>query len=392
MRKGTTLHRDELYKQVWATPMSRLAKEYGISDKGLAKICKKLNVPVPPRGYWATIRSGIKLKRKPLPKLRKGSPDAHYLNPRQNNNRSDNLDGFSDEAVKLIKSILDSPPIKVSDQLDSPHPLVLKTRKNLEKKKTKGHPLISPSAKGCLNINVTPENLQRALRIADAVIKGFAANGFKVARDPEMHSGIYVRILGEKIYFSINEKVNRIDHVPTEKEKREQKSRHWYSWERYDYVASGNINLLIDTSSGYKLRKKWADGKTKKVEDKLTDFLVGAVKVADRKIKERIEAEERQRRREEEWRQWEEERRRRQIEAEKIQELESQADSWTKSQKLRKYIRAVQEKANKLPNYKGLQEKLNEWVAWAERHADRLDPIAHELPFEIDSEIVEEEE
>jgi hypothetical protein len=27
----------ELYEQVWAVPMARLAKEYGLSDSGLAK-------------------------------------------------------------------------------------------------------------------------------------------------------------------------------------------------------------------------------------------------------------------------------------------------------------------------------------------------------------------
>jgi hypothetical protein len=29
--------RRELYEQVWAVPMARLAKEYGLSDSGLAK-------------------------------------------------------------------------------------------------------------------------------------------------------------------------------------------------------------------------------------------------------------------------------------------------------------------------------------------------------------------
>jgi len=204
MGKATTLHRNELYKKVWEIPISRLAKEYGISGKGLAKICKKLNVPVPPRGYWATVRSGIKLKRAPLPKLRKGAPESHCLNPGQyNNRRSDVLEGFSEDAVKMVASVLESPPMKVSAQLDSPHPLVLKTQKNLENKKSKDHPLIKPTRKGCLNISVTPENLQRALCIADAIVKGFLEKGFKVAMDPEHYSGIHALILGEKIFFSI---------------------------------------------------------------------------------------------------------------------------------------------------------------------------------------------
>jgi len=112
--------------------------------------------------------------------------------------------------------------------------------------------------------------------------------------------------------------------------------------------------------------------------------------VADRTIKERIEAEERKRRWEEERRQWQEERRRRQLEEDRLRELLNHAESWTKSQQLRSYIRAVQEAANKLPNLEDLQFKLEEWVTWAEKHADRLDPIAHNLPFEIDSEDFED--
>jgi hypothetical protein len=43
---------------VWKTPITRLAKEYGLSDVGLAKICKKHDIPRPPRGYWAKKEGG----------------------------------------------------------------------------------------------------------------------------------------------------------------------------------------------------------------------------------------------------------------------------------------------------------------------------------------------
>jgi hypothetical protein len=45
-----TLHRDVLYKEAWETPMRQLAKCYDISDVGLAKICRKMDIPTPPRG------------------------------------------------------------------------------------------------------------------------------------------------------------------------------------------------------------------------------------------------------------------------------------------------------------------------------------------------------
>jgi len=56
--KSRVIPRVDLYQQVWQTPVERLAQEYGISGQGLSKICARLNVPVPPRGYWAKLAAG----------------------------------------------------------------------------------------------------------------------------------------------------------------------------------------------------------------------------------------------------------------------------------------------------------------------------------------------
>jgi hypothetical protein len=39
--------RNELYELVWAKPMTHLAKELGLSDVGLRKICVKYGIPLP---------------------------------------------------------------------------------------------------------------------------------------------------------------------------------------------------------------------------------------------------------------------------------------------------------------------------------------------------------
>jgi hypothetical protein len=62
--------RKVLYEQVWSEPALTVAKSYGVSSVWLGKVCRQLNVPVPPRGYWARVRSGGKGKKPPLPKLR----------------------------------------------------------------------------------------------------------------------------------------------------------------------------------------------------------------------------------------------------------------------------------------------------------------------------------
>lgn len=50
--KKTSFERKKLFDEVWSTPVTKLAKVYGLSDVGLRKICVTLDVPLPPRGYW----------------------------------------------------------------------------------------------------------------------------------------------------------------------------------------------------------------------------------------------------------------------------------------------------------------------------------------------------
>jgi hypothetical protein len=64
-----SFERVTLYEQVWSQPVQHVAKTYGISGRGLAKACRRLRVPVPPRGYWARIRNGHTVRKPALPPL-----------------------------------------------------------------------------------------------------------------------------------------------------------------------------------------------------------------------------------------------------------------------------------------------------------------------------------
>ena len=66
--RSKQIRRAELYKEVWTTPIHQLAKKYGLSDVGLAKICKRYNIPRPPRGYWARKEAGQRVQRLSLPR------------------------------------------------------------------------------------------------------------------------------------------------------------------------------------------------------------------------------------------------------------------------------------------------------------------------------------
>lgn len=63
------LTRQQLYERVWSSPVSKIAPEFGLSDVGLAKACRKLKVPVPSVGYWAKLAAGKNPPKTPLPNI-----------------------------------------------------------------------------------------------------------------------------------------------------------------------------------------------------------------------------------------------------------------------------------------------------------------------------------
>lgn len=61
------LTREELYARVWSVPLLQLAREFGISDVALGRMCRRRNIPCPPPGYWAKRRAGRPPPRPLLP-------------------------------------------------------------------------------------------------------------------------------------------------------------------------------------------------------------------------------------------------------------------------------------------------------------------------------------
>src|SRR5262249_19558290 len=75
----TIYEREKLYQEVWTEPVRDVARRYGLSDVGLAKICQKLGVPVPGRGFWARKAAGETVKQEPLPSQRRGEVAEHRV-------------------------------------------------------------------------------------------------------------------------------------------------------------------------------------------------------------------------------------------------------------------------------------------------------------------------
>lgn len=64
MSNPLAIGRRQLYDLVWSKPRTQLAKELGVSDVMIGKMCRQLNVPAPMPGYWASLAAGPGAKRR----------------------------------------------------------------------------------------------------------------------------------------------------------------------------------------------------------------------------------------------------------------------------------------------------------------------------------------
>ena len=272
--EGIKISRQTLYDQVWFTPMARLAKEYGISDVALAKICKKLNVPYPGRGYWRRKETGNAVKQPPLPANSDPAKQAVTIHPTI---RPDSLQPVSEETSQRITA--EQAPeqkIGVPDHLGKTHRLLSGHLTEWRSASVDEYGAIRSGSLRQLNIRISPQHLSRAVRIMNALFLALEARGHQLGIQDGFKKAFGVRLNGEPIEFGLEEKFQRIERS----EDKNRKQNPW-GYHRYEYVSTGTLILKITEWGADGLQKTWSDGKTTKLENCLNDFVVGLLKVAE---------------------------------------------------------------------------------------------------------------
>ncbi len=389
-QESKRVSRPDLYNQVWTVPMSRLAQEYRLSDVGLAKICKKHRIPRPPRGYWARIAAGEKLKRAPLPA---GDPDAVIeITPNTANVPASRLEDNEASLILLEKSPENK--ILVPDRLVDAHPLVKQSAEILRSLEPGNLGLIDPPKRDCLDISVSKKSLTRALRIMDALIKALTKRGHEVALTKE---STQVTVLGCNIRFGISEMLATVRKEP----KNQLNGYYQFGHSRFEYdrAPSGQLCLTIHESTyPSKWQQSWKEQESKTLEERLNSFVAGLLKVSiQKREQERLEKErERERlellRRQEEERKIRAERARRfKEEAARVSKLLKDAENWSKSSMIRQYLSAIESLVTVGECPFKPEEGLDAWLKWARDQADRLDPLRPSPPSILDEPDEEEE-
>ncbi len=370
--ESVKLTREQLYKEVWKTPIHRLSEKYGLSDVGLAKACKRMDIPRPPRGYWRRKETGAKVKKVALPKAKQATQLEAVFHPGLRRSRKPNGEGEK-KTPELI--------VEVEDQLVDPHPLVEVSLKRFSNTRTDVFGHLDCKAKKRLDLNVSADLLDRSLRIMDAIFKAWEALGHQVELDVgEQSPRTLLRAGEESLAISIEERVKEVDPGPSEEEKLQPK---WKWKDRTEYQLTGQLvfkvrgDLVSDVTRFY---RRYQDGSKFSLESRVGRVIVAGLEYLERR-EGYVEYQEQRRLerlgREKQWaierQHREEERQRREDEEARVEEFLASAKQWDRAERVRAYIDAA--RSAMLEAGKEIEEVEN-WVRWANGVADGLDPLS----------------
>lgn len=372
--EGNIYNRQKLYEEVWTKPVVDVAVQYGVSDVAIHKVCKSLNVPVPPRGYWARLRAGEKLKRPSLP-----ATDGII-----EKTGARTFDGIKEAGAKpqLLGFLTESERQKVliaAQQIQMPgentplnkkiiaYKSVVKewnknnTRPEGAQRSTKNYSNRPPFLAGI----ISNETLTRVYRILNTLFRQIESLGGFVNDDLSLH------IRNEQVYLELIEGQDQIKHVITRQEAQEilvyEDAKRHHSWatepkiRKYDYVFNGLLRISIRQSRYFK------DTDKVNVESRLGDMLIELYEESEVVRIDREAREEAQRKHEEEKRLREERRNRYNAEVEQTFGLTNVAEDYDVACKIRAYISALESNKN-------MDEKTAIWIDWGKKKADWFDP------------------
>ncbi|MDT3403761.1 hypothetical protein [Mucilaginibacter terrae] len=308
-----TLTRHEMYELVWQQPITKIAEKYVISDVGFRKACLRMNIPVPNAGYWSKIYAGQKMKPPELPAKFKGK-DYLGLELRDAGQAVKTPSKLNKAAKSLSAQQL---PFRVPERLTRPHPMIVAAKASLAKLRDRLHPGMEVTAKGELDIRVTPAKVNRALRFMDTFVKCIYARGHTITNDD---TGTYVVIKRIRLKVTFRERTSRVAVTDNPF-----KSIEWH--------PNGKLAFRLEG----RLRAEWFDGKTRLLEEQLANILAKLELVAGQEeehaLKLKYLQEERER---EQLRRVERERRQRE-ERTSLKQLLTNTGRWEKAEKIRQY-------------------------------------------------------
>ena len=372
-----TYDRETLYKEIWSEPIIKVAQRYGVSDVAIHKICKAMDIPKPPAGYWRQLETGKQVDRIPLPPTTKPTqktgfrthgcvyeeitekPILDFL-PVEEQNRiietaQNMLRDFSD---KKLHPILKQNKTRIANWAAT-HP------RDISASRKRDSYYSPPEGEPPLYYDISNESLPRVHSLLNVLFYAVEYLGGSVNMD------LTLQIRGETVSYFVYERETQVAHIHTKEELRQlekyekEKSHSWAYKPRirkYDYVFNGKLRFSVFKDNCYN------DSGNVLIENQLGNILIDLYEKSEAVRIDREAKEAAQRKAEEEERKREELARRKNKEIGKTLALCNEAEDFIIACNIRAYANAMASKPN-------LTNDEQEWIEWALKKADWFDPI-----------------
>ena len=369
--------RETLYEEIWSEPITKVAQRYGVSDVAIHKICKAMDIPKPPAGYWRQLETDKQVNRIPLPPTTKPTqktgfrthgcvyeeitekPILDFL-PVEEQNRiietaQNMLRDFSD---KKLHPILKQNKTRIANWAAT-HP------RDISASRKRDSYYSPPEGEPPLYYDISNESLPRVHSFLSVLFYAVEYLGGSVNMD------LTLQIRGETVSYFVYESETQVAHVYTKEELRQlekyekEKSHSWAYKPRirkYDYVFNGKLRFSVSKDNCYN------DSGNVLIENQLGNILIDLYEKSEVVRIDREAKEAAQRKAEEEERKREELAKRKNKEIGRTLALCNEAEDFIIACNIRAYANAMASKSN-------LTNDEQEWIEWALKKADWFDPI-----------------
>jgi hypothetical protein len=236
------ISREELYRRVWETPVRTLAKEFGISDVGLAKVCRKSLIPLPPVGHWMKVQHGKAVKHPALPPS--ATQEIVFAASSQRFQKPSMPD------VQALAARVAALDFKIPGKALNLAPIAEQTHNALLEAKPDIRGLVTCGGPNVFNCTVSPNLVSRTVRLLHAIEVALPQLNARV-------SGAGSRFHAVVAYETTTVRI-RVVEAYTRTETKVQHSKHeWDYTKTYKYHLSGRLTFEIE--EWFDGQKRWSD-------------------------------------------------------------------------------------------------------------------------------------
>jgi len=360
-RTSVKLSRAELYDEVWKMPLMRLAPRYGITDKGLAKICSRLNVPYPPSGYWLKVNAGKSPAKVALPPAQGGTRDYVIITPTPEPS-SEELEAES----AFAKALEHFKAIEVCKTLRGQHPAVAELIADHDRRFAEAKREQRMWGGSSPRVGPLTEVDHRIHRFLSTFLKEAGKVGFNHVTAAYVQSGkIQIEFSLEQYWPQFRRTLEPHERSPFRPNQK---------WTQ-EISTTSQLRFRFLTKLWRGAPSVWIDDPDSPLEGRIGEILatlVAAIPFLERKRiaeegKERVRIETERRRQQEEIR--------RKIEKNRWRRFSELSERWHAASRIRSFIAQLEVKSSLADDPLAGGLSRDEWLAWVKQRLSVHDPL-----------------